>query len=107
MDRVELDINGPLRKAASRWLQLPHHPALQQPGLWNLPHGQPPASAAAAAAGDRPATDHAVDRWVLATLRYIHANPKAAGVRKGFHDRYSNYGHYEGQAGELEEIWAG
>ena len=25
--------HGPLRKAASRWLQLPHHPALQQPGL--------------------------------------------------------------------------
>ena len=28
------------------------------------------------------------------TLRYIHANPKAAGVRKGFYDPYSNYGHY-------------
>ena len=26
-------------------------------------------------------------------LRYIHANPKAAGVRKGFYDPYSNYGH--------------
>ena len=24
----------------------------------------------------------------------IHANPKAAGVRKGFYDPYSNYGHY-------------
>jgi hypothetical protein len=30
---------------------------------------------------------------LLATLRYIHVNPKAAGVRKGFHDPYSNYGH--------------
>jgi hypothetical protein len=33
-------------------------------------------------------------RRVLNTLRYIHANPKAAGVRKGFYDPYSNYGHY-------------
>jgi REP element-mobilizing transposase RayT len=32
-------------------------------------------------------------RRVLATLRTIHANPKAAGLRKGFHDPYSNYGH--------------
>ena len=31
---------------------------------------------------------------VLNTLRYIHANPKSAGVRKGFYDPYSNYGHY-------------
>ena len=30
----------------------------------------------------------------LNTLRYIHANPKAAGVRKGFYDPYSNCGHY-------------
>ena len=30
---------------------------------------------------------------MLNTLRYIHANPKAAGVRKGFYDPYSNYGH--------------
>lgn len=30
----------------------------------------------------------------LNTLRTIHANPKAAGVRKGFYDPYSNYGHY-------------
>ncbi|WP_236069013.1 hypothetical protein [Prochlorococcus marinus] len=28
------------------------------------------------------------------THRYIHANPKAAGVRKGFDDPYPNYGHY-------------
>ena len=27
-------------------------------------------------------------RRVLNTLRYIHANPKAAGVRKGFYDPY-------------------
>ncbi len=33
-------------------------------------------------------------RRMLNTLRYIHANPKAAGVRKGFYDPYSNYGHY-------------
>jgi putative transposase len=26
----------------------------------------------------------------LNTLRYIHANPKAVGMSKGFHDRYSN-----------------
>ena len=40
-------------------------------------------------------------RRVLATLRYFHANPKAAGVRKGFHDPYSNDGHDEGLAGEF------
>ena len=28
------------------------------------------------------------------TLRTIHANPIAAGVRKDFYDLYSNYGHY-------------
>ena len=33
-------------------------------------------------------------RRVLNTLRYIHVNPKAAGIRKGFYDPYSNYGHY-------------
>ncbi|KZR74515.1 Transposase IS200 like protein [Prochlorococcus marinus str. MIT 1323] len=33
-------------------------------------------------------------RRELNTLRSIHANPKAAGVRKGFYDPYSNYGHY-------------
>ena len=33
-------------------------------------------------------------RRVLNTLRYIHANPKAPGVRKGIYDPYSNYGHY-------------
>ena len=33
-------------------------------------------------------------RRMLNTLRYIHANPKAAGVRKGFFDPYSNFGHY-------------
>lgn len=44
-------------------------------------------------------------RRVLATLRYIHANPKAAGVRKGFHDPYSNDGHYEGLAGDGLSEW--
>ncbi len=33
-------------------------------------------------------------RRALNTLRTIHANPKAAGIRKGFYDPYSNYGHY-------------
>ncbi len=33
-------------------------------------------------------------RRMLNTLRSIHASPKAAGVRKGFFDPYSNYGHY-------------
>ena len=33
-------------------------------------------------------------RRVLNTLRYVHANPMAAGIRKGFYDPYSNYGHY-------------
>jgi putative transposase len=33
-------------------------------------------------------------RRVLSILRYIHANPKAAGIRIGFYDPYSNYGHY-------------
>jgi hypothetical protein len=37
---------------------------------------------------------------VLATLRTIHANPKAAGVRNGFYDPYSNDGHDEGLAGD-------
>ncbi len=31
---------------------------------------------------------------MLNTLRYIHANPKAAGVRKDFYDPYSYYGNY-------------
>ena len=44
-------------------------------------------------------------RRVLATLRYIHANPKAAGVRKGFHDPYSNYGHYGRLAGDGLSEW--
>lgn len=39
------------------------------------------------------------DTWrMLATLRYIHANPKVAGVRKGFHTLYSNYGQSERRA---------
>ena len=44
-------------------------------------------------------------RRVLATLRYIHANPKAAGVRKGFDDPYSNDGHDEGLAGDGLSEW--
>ena len=43
--------------------------------------------------------------WVLATLRYIHSNPKAAGVRHGFYDPYSNYGHDEGLAGDGLSEW--
>ena len=31
----------------------------------------------------------------LNTLRYIHLNPKVAGVRKGFFYTFSNYGSYE------------
>jgi putative transposase len=31
----------------------------------------------------------------LNTLRYIHANPKAAGMQKGFFYEFSNYGSYE------------
>ena len=34
-------------------------------------------------------------RHVLTTLRYIHGNPKAAQLRKGFRDPFSNYGSYE------------
>ncbi len=34
-------------------------------------------------------------RRALNTLRYIHANPKAASVCRGFAYRYSNYGTYE------------
>jgi hypothetical protein len=33
-------------------------------------------------------------RRVLNTLRYIHANPRAAGVHKGFYDPCSSYGPY-------------
>ena len=44
-------------------------------------------------------------RRVLNTLRYIHANPKAAGVRKGFYDPYSNYGHYGRLASDGISEW--
>jgi putative transposase len=44
-------------------------------------------------------------RRVLATLRTIHANPKTAGVREGFHDPYSNYGHHGGLAGDGLSEW--
>ncbi len=39
-----------------------------------------------------PSSDH---RRVLNTLRYIHANPKAAGMQRGFFFDFSNYGSYE------------
>jgi putative transposase len=35
--------------------------------------------------------DHEQQR-ALNTLRYIHANPKTAGMRKGYFYAYSNYG---------------
>jgi putative transposase len=34
-------------------------------------------------------------RRALNTLRYIHANPKAAGMQQGFFYDFSNYGSYE------------
>lgn len=34
-------------------------------------------------------------RRALNTIRYIHGNPKAAGVQQGFFYDYSNYGSYE------------
>lgn len=34
-------------------------------------------------------------RRALNTLRYIHANPKAANIQQGFFYDYSNYGSYE------------
>ena len=39
-----------------------------------------------------PNTDY---RRALNTLRYIHANPKAANIQQGFFYDYSNYGSYE------------
>jgi putative transposase len=39
-----------------------------------------------------PTTDY---RRVLNVLRYIHANPKAAGMQRGFFYDFSNYGTYE------------
>jgi hypothetical protein len=38
--------------------------------------------------------DHEQQR-ALNTLRYIHANPKTAGMRKGYFYAYSNYGIYD------------
>ena len=43
---------------------------------------------------------------MLNTLRYIHANPKAAGVRKGFFDPYSNYGPYSRPKGDGLSEWS-
>jgi len=37
---------------------------------------------------------HEDDRQALNTLRYIHANPKAAGIQRGYFYDYSNYGAY-------------
>ena len=45
-------------------------------------------------------------RRVLATLCTIHANPKAAGVRRGFHDPCSNHGHYERLEGDVPALCA-
>lgn len=39
-----------------------------------------------------PADDH---KRALNTLRYIHANPKAAGIQQGFFYDFSNYGIYD------------
>jgi putative transposase len=39
-----------------------------------------------------PNSDH---RRALNTLRYIHANPKAANIQQGFFYDFSNYGSYE------------
>jgi len=44
-------------------------------------------------------------RRALNTLRYIHANPKAAGVRKGFYDPYTNYGHYSRLEADVLSDW--
>jgi putative transposase len=41
----------------------------------------------------------------LITLRHIHANPKAAGVCKGFHDPYRNDGHDERLQGDGLSEW--
>ncbi len=43
-----------------------------------------------------PRAEAPADRVVaLNVLRYIHANPKAAGISSGFGYRYSNYATYE------------
>jgi putative transposase len=39
-----------------------------------------------------PVTDR---RRALHTLRYIHANPRAAGIARGYFADFSNYGNYE------------
>jgi len=39
-----------------------------------------------------PVTDR---QRALYTLRYIHANPRAAGVRQGYFYDFSNYGSYD------------
>jgi hypothetical protein len=46
--------------------------------------------------------DHEQQR-ALNTLRYIHANPKTAGMRKGYFYAYSNYGICDRPADGLSE----
>jgi putative transposase len=49
-----------------------------------------------------PTQDH---QRALNTLRYIHANPKAAGIRSGFTYGYSNYGTYASLADDGLTVW--
>ena len=49
-----------------------------------------------------PNTDH---RRALNTLRYIHANPKAAGMQPGFFYDFSNYGTYERLTDDGLTVW--
>ena len=44
-------------------------------------------------------------RAVLATLRYIHGNPKAAGLQMGFRNPFSNYGSYADGADDGLTTW--
>ena len=49
-----------------------------------------------------PVTDQ---RRALNTLRYIHANPKAAGMQQGFFYDFSNYGSYERLSNDGLTTW--
>lgn len=44
-------------------------------------------------------------RRALNTLRYIHANPKAAGMQEGFFYDFSNYGVYERLGDDGITVW--
>ncbi|WP_448572611.1 REP-associated tyrosine transposase [Trichothermofontia sp.] len=44
-------------------------------------------------------------RRALNTLRYIHANPKAAGIQSGFFNDFSNYGTYDRLTNDGLTIW--